>query len=325
MKSTTYCMIAVLCLICCQFVQPGHAEETAGEMGASPMLGMYVFDKDQNIDKGLLTRAGLSYNFTDNWGGEFGLGYGRFDHEYFDTDACGCKTETIGALVGQIDALYHFRPDQPLVPYLAAGLGGVVLNGGHQTDNYMTLNYGGGLKYFLNENMAIRADVRHLAGLSESWNNALFTIGLTFHFGGEKPMTASDPSSVVGIDELSEMPASGVITIDMKVQFDLDKADIKPEFHDKLKKLADFMKANPDTRADIEGHTCTLGTPSYNMDLSRRRAVNVKNYLVQTLGIAAHRLRTFGYGQTRPIADNNTQEGRIKNRRVYVVVIGPER
>ncbi len=72
--------------------------------------------------------------------------------------------------------------------------------------------------------------------------------------------------------------------------------------------------------AEIEGHTCSIGTSAYNMDLSRRRAESVKAYMVKNFGIDPARLTTVGYGEEKPIADNNTRAGRMKNRRVYAIV-----
>jgi OOP family OmpA-OmpF porin len=70
----------------------------------------------------------------------------------------------------------------------------------------------------------------------------------------------------------------------------------------------------------IEGHTDSIGPAEYNMRLSERRAESVKDYLTDKLDIDASRLDTKGYGESRPVADNSTKEGRQKNRRVIGVV-----
>ena len=80
------------------------------------------------------------------------------------------------------------------------------------------------------------------------------------------------------------------------------------------------MKTYPDTTVEIEGHTDNVGSEAYNLDLSKRRAESVKNYLVENLGIDPARLSAAGYGFSRPIADNNTREGRAQNRRVVATV-----
>jgi len=321
MKIKLKIQYVIICLfLFIQFLpMSAFSEERAGEISISPMVGMYVFDHDQDIEKDLIGALGLGYNFTENWATEFMVNYGRFDHKYFDMGPCACEKEKIDGVVMHLDALYNFFPDKKLVPYLAAGIGGVLLDGNRMHDDYTAVNWGGGVKYFLNEDMALRADARHLFDLEDSNNNASFTVGMTFQFGGEEKVVPPPPAPVP-IEKVEAPPAMEKITIDLKVQFDLDKAIIKPQYHDNIKKLADFMTKYPDVDAEIEGHTCKLGTSAYNMDLSRRRAESVKAYMVKNFGIDPARLSTVGYGESRPIADNNTRDGRMKNRRVYAIV-----
>jgi OOP family OmpA-OmpF porin len=106
----------------------------------------------------------------------------------------------------------------------------------------------------------------------------------------------------------------------MNVLFDFDKADVKSKYHDELKRVSDYMKAYPWEKAVLEGHTDSKGTDEYNMKLSQRRVDNIKNYLVNKLGISADRLTAIGYGESRPIATNDTEEGRQLNRRVQAVM-----
>jgi OOP family OmpA-OmpF porin len=143
----------------------------------------------------------------------------------------------------------------------------------------------------------------------------------TFQFGGEEKVVPPPPAPApVPITEFKPAPLKEKITIDLRVQFDFDKSDIKPQYHDNIKKLADFMTKYPDVDAEIEGHTCSMGTSDYNKGLSHRRAESVKAYMIKNFGIDPARLTTVGYGESRPIADNNTRDGRIKNRRVHAIV-----
>lgn len=104
------------------------------------------------------------------------------------------------------------------------------------------------------------------------------------------------------------------ITLDIK--FDTDKADIKPRYRDELKKVADQLAKHPKATAVVEGHTDNVGSAAYNEKLSQRRADSVRQYLVDTFGIAPDRLTAKGFGLTSPVADNATAEGRAKNRRI---------
>ncbi|MFH1021195.1 MAG: OmpA family protein [Pseudomonadota bacterium] len=99
------------------------------------------------------------------------------------------------------------------------------------------------------------------------------------------------------------------------INFDFDKAVIKPEFMPVLDVAAGILKKRPNVKVVIEGHTCNIGTDAYNQKLSERRARSVYNYLVQN-GVNAAKLSTVGLGETQPMADNKTKSGRQLNRRV---------
>lgn len=112
------------------------------------------------------------------------------------------------------------------------------------------------------------------------------------------------------------------VTISLNIEFDTAKAVVKPEYHGKIAEAAKYLQDFPGTTAVVEGHTDARGSDKYNMKLSQARAESVKNYMVDKFGIAASRLTAKGYGESRPIADNKTQAGMQKNRRVDVVVSG---
>lgn len=82
-----------------------------------------------------------------------------------------------------------------------------------------------------------------------------------------------------------------------------------------------LLKENPQIRVEIGGHTDPSGTDKANLKISEKRAQSAKKYLMDKFGIAENRLVIKGYGATKPIADNKTQEGRAKNRRVEFRVI----
>jgi len=103
------------------------------------------------------------------------------------------------------------------------------------------------------------------------------------------------------------------------ILFDTGKATIKPESAGVLGVIADVLKCDETLKIEIQGHTDNVGTAPANLKLSQDRAAAVKAYLVQTGGIAAARLTTAGLGDTKPIGDNKTEEGRGQNRRVELV------
>ena len=103
--------------------------------------------------------------------------------------------------------------------------------------------------------------------------------------------------------------------------FDFDKFALKPEGKAKLDDLVGKLKAVNLEVVIAIGHTDSIGSKAYNQKLSVRRASSVKQYLVSK-GIEANRIYTEGKGETQPVADNKTKEGRAKNRRVEVEVVG---
>ena len=87
-----------------------------------------------------------------------------------------------------------------------------------------------------------------------------------------------------------------------------------------IQNLADFMKQYGQTSTVVEGHTDSVGTDAYNQRLSERRANAVRDVLVNQHGLDASRVDAVGYGESRPVADNSTEEGRAINRRVEAEV-----
>ncbi len=108
----------------------------------------------------------------------------------------------------------------------------------------------------------------------------------------------------------------GPARIELKVLFDTDKSLVKKAYYAEIQRVANYMRQYPKTTVVIEGHTDNRASDKYNKALSQRRVNEVMRVLVQRFGINANRLSAIGYGESRPIASNDTKEGRQKNRRV---------
>jgi outer membrane protein OmpA-like peptidoglycan-associated protein len=103
------------------------------------------------------------------------------------------------------------------------------------------------------------------------------------------------------------------------IYFDVNKDAVKPESYGTLKSIADVLKENADVKVKITGHTDGDGDAAKNLDLSKRRAVSVKNELVNNFGIDASRIETDGKGKTEPVAPNDTPANKAQNRRVEFI------
>ena len=108
------------------------------------------------------------------------------------------------------------------------------------------------------------------------------------------------------------------LTIRLEVLFDTNSATLKPASYPELDRVVTFMKeTSPSATGVVEGHTDDQGGDAANLTLSQRRADAVLKYLVDK-GVAATRLTAKGFGETQPVADNSTKEGRAQNRRVVL-------
>lgn len=107
-----------------------------------------------------------------------------------------------------------------------------------------------------------------------------------------------------------------IVTYD--ITFDVNKSDIKSESMNEINRIKSLMDQNPELKYEVQGHTDSTGSPDANQKLSEKRAQAIVDKLVE-LGIDRSRLTAVGKGQFAPIADNSTEEGRAKNRRVVFV------
>lgn len=104
------------------------------------------------------------------------------------------------------------------------------------------------------------------------------------------------------------------------VTFDVDSATLKPQFRTTLDQIAQNLSTYPDSLIDVYGHTDPTGSDAYNQGLSERRARTVADYLSMR-GVSAARVRSQGYGETMPVATNDTDAGRALNRRVEIKIV----
>jgi outer membrane protein OmpA-like peptidoglycan-associated protein len=109
------------------------------------------------------------------------------------------------------------------------------------------------------------------------------------------------------------------ITFDSGILFETNSAELQPSAKENIRNLAKVLNKYPDTDILIEGDTDSTGTEAYNQDLSERRAGKVAGFMKE-LNVAGSRISTVGFGETRPIATNATEEGRRQNRRVEIAI-----
>ena len=251
-----------------------------------------------------------------------------------------------------------------LEPYIAAGGGQIFLDGnagsavGNGTNDYGTYNGGLGMQYSFTPKVQGIADARYYgfeideAGSNNNIDDYQLSLGLQIDLGGEaavapvapmpepvKQMPKDSDNDGV-IDANDKCPATPTtfavdadgcpieivkpVSVPVRILFEFDKSNIQPQYQDEVKKVADFMDQFPTSTVVVEGHTDSKGSDEYNMALSERRAASVAGSLESNYNINSQRLSTVGYGETQPVATNETEAGRQLNRRVVAVVSGQE-
>lgn len=211
---------------------------------------------------------------------------------------------------------YHFEPIGDFYPFITTGLRHMDLtyhNSPRNTEGETLGDVGIGLQRFINDRLSIRATARVLRSFDEKATDVMADVGVVYYFGDrERPAAEPEPEPVVLMDR--------EVRFTLDVKFEFDKTVVRPQFYHDIEVLADAMKKYPDTTVNLEGHTDWRGTDAYNLDLAQRRADAIREVLITKYGIDGSRLTTTSYGESQPIADNNTDYGRSLNRRTVAVI-----
>lgn len=307
-------------------------------------------DDDREVDDG----AGFAIGYGRRWTGNLFWGLQGFATA-LDTDRPDLTD--FYQYGGGLDLSYHLSRDG-FIPFGLIGLGGVHNNVVPNSDDDTSIygNAGIGLLSPAADNgLRLRLEARYIydtfefAG-SDNMGDWRIGLGLQVPLGRKTatereiverevvktvPADISDsdgdgvpdqndecPNTLKGLSTNSVGCAAQSQTVTLKdVQFELDSADLLPSAERTLQGVVEALEGEPGLRVEIAGHTDDTGPDAYNLRLSRERAAAVRQYLIDN-GIAAHRLRSNGYGESQPIASNNTFEGREKNRRVEFRVLG---
>lgn len=285
---------------------------------------------------------------------DLGVGFALTENWMLDLVASKYDTETEMGAVDvdgtqyRMDMLYHINTESAWRPYVAFGVGDQEreFNAADPSSERDTLvNLGAGIKRSLGDNWQFRTDVRAFNSLDNEYTDLAVTAGIALVFGktaepapvpvvaapvdvdsdGDGVYDSKDkcPNTVKGlkVDEVGcPVVLEKTLEINLDILFDTAKSDVKEEYLPQVQKLADAMTQYANTVVHIQGHTDSQGSDALNNKLSQSRADAVKAALITKFGIAADRVTAQGYGESKPIADNNTAEGRAQNRRVVGAV-----
>jgi len=261
--------------------------------------------------------ANASYRFTDEWSARL---------EY-------AKQNKLDANRYGVDALYHID-NSPV--YALAGLKRIDLS-----DSLNVVNLGAGVSQSITEQFNVFVEAAWYEGLNENYTEFGMKLGLSYAFGNNsktvaKPVTKlamavdSDNDSIY--DDSDKCPNTPVVdavddfgctlfedktvSIRLLVNFPNNSDVVEQAHFDNIYKVAEFLKANPQSSISLEGYTSSIGNEKYNLALSMRRAKSVSKLLINEHQIDASRVKTLAHGESHLVNDNNNQAAHAQNRRV---------
>ncbi len=295
---------------------------------------------DDNHHFGYKLFAG--YKFNQNFaleGGYFDLG--RFGFTaitlpagtlHGDTRIRGLNVDAVGMLpfTENFSGFVRLGVDYVQAKDNFNGTGFVTVIEPNPSKNQLSYKFGLGLQYDFTARFGMRLEAERYRinpAVGNKGDINLFSIGALMRFGGQasndQPVTEAPQQAPAAAPVLVVVPVvakSQEYCSILDIQFEINNDDIQRQQKEKLGVVGTFMTKYPDTTAVIEGHSDNVGTAADNMKLSQGRAESVVNYLEDSSHIAASRLSAVGYGETRPIASNDTQEGQRRNRRIDAVI-----
>ena len=321
-------------------------DDEVGQWFVAPFVGETWTDSGRLLDDDIHYGASIGKHLTDKWSMQF-TGYAG---DFNAASKGGLDAALSG---GSIDLMRVFMRSSKISPYLLGGIGMQYTNyDGLKGDDNVTAAVGGGLMWDLfrsndgSRTVQLRPEARVRYDLQQGDHmvDTLAQIGVAFGWGPPRPEPVVEeppapppppPPAKCGdadndgvCDEADKCPdtAAGVkvdsvgcpLEQTLKLLFDFDSAELRPESITELERLVKFMGDVPFAKAMIEGHTDSKGSDAYNQSLSDRRAKAVFDYL-SSRGVDPARLSSVGKGESAPIADNATEEGRQENRRVMLV------
>ncbi|MDH3639940.1 MAG: OmpA family protein [Gammaproteobacteria bacterium] len=289
------------------------AEE--GNFYLGPQLTYYDFDHnrddltpDARLADTFHLGLGVGYMFAPNWAAEFS----------YVTDLHDDSSSDIFSING-----FRFWGDE-WRPFVSAGVSHFSLDDLRE-DSTEQVQLGLGVSRMLSNNLEVRLWGQHMydVGQDSNHDNAI-TLALNYHFRELKKAVAA-VAAVEPAAEMKPQPESMaadevvVETVELLVEFDTDKHFIRSVYQEQFDRIAQTLKNYPEVSFTVEGHCDWRASEEYNQKLSERRANAIKQKFIEDYGIDPARISTVGYGETRPVASNDTEQGMQRNRRAIAV------
>ena len=231
-----------------------------------------------------------------------------------------------------VNGIQEYALNDKFKLYALAGIGYEHINTNlNHNDSNPFFNYGIGAKYKVYKDISLKFDVRHLLKFDGD-KNVMYTLGVAIPFGEVvKPMPKVE-EKVIEKEEVVVVPKPKPVPVKEKivevlvqpanldVLFDTNSAKIRSYDIAKFDKYIKYISTVAGSKIVVEGHTDSVGSDAYNLELSKRRAQSVKSQFIK-MGLDASKIETIGYGESKPAVDNKTKENRQINRRVTAKIV----
>ncbi len=319
-----------------------------GQFYVAPGLQWMDFDDTTGFKEDSNYFLGIGYDFTDRL---------SFELSTFDLDTRVSGGEEFDIDHYKLDLIYDLGVNLgALDTFVVAGVGNSNFGG----ENDTLWDIGGGVSYKISDTWTWRTAIRSFQywGRDHEDSDVGIDTALVYRIGGNKsrpavartatpaarpaaPERAPEAAPDADRDGVPDsgdncpntlrsysvdadgcpIPVEEVARIELMVNFDFDRSEVKSEYFSEIADVADFMARFPDIDIELEGHTDSRGTEAYNIDLSDRRVAAVRQVMIDRFNVQAGRVSSRGYGESQPIASNDTDAGRADNRRVMTVII----
>ncbi|PCI77749.1 MAG: hypothetical protein COB20_07495 [SAR86 cluster bacterium] len=316
-----------------------------GQFYIAPGLQWMDFDDRTGLKDDINYFLGIGYDFTDRL---------SFELSTFDLDSKPFGGREIDIDHYKLDAIYDLGVNLGVFDtFVVGGVGNTNFGG----ENDTVWDIGGGVSYKISDQWSWRTAVRSFNYRDRDHEDGDVGIdtALVYRFGGNKsrpavarapaaaarPAAAPAPASDADRDGVPDsrdncpdtprsyavdadgcpIPVEEVARVELMVNFDFDRSEVKSEYFSEIEEVVDFMARFPDVDIELEGHTDSRGTEVYNLDLSDRRVAAVRQVMIDRFNVQASRVSSRGFGESQPVASNESDAGRAENRRVMTVLI----
>ncbi|HPG29567.1 MAG TPA: OmpA family protein [bacterium] len=290
-----------------------------GSYVIGPYLGYHEFMNRTDYKDKVEFGAKFEKNISGPWSYEIGAGY------------IPTKVKSTGSkkscFLGGINGVYNFNlSNSTITPYLAAGVSSVF----GSVKDMSGIDGALGLKYRINEDLILKPEIKYIRFFKSNRDDFIVSAMLGFVFGKktvaaneviEKKVETIIQPEIKKFENAKYDVSGNLESVTLKINFATAKSDIQDEYMNEIKNFAEFLKKNENLKVEIQGHTDNVGETEYNKTLSESRANSVREILISKYNIAEGRITAKGYGPEFPVASNETEEGRLKNRRIEAVIV----